>query len=71
MPYPHMERRRIRLDLLNDTAGVRFARFDDDLAITASGPLEHAEAALWDAVKLALSLSFSDSRDHDLSEPWR
>jgi hypothetical protein len=47
-----------RLDLLNDTAGVRFAKFDDALAITASGPIENAEAALWDAVKLALSLSF-------------
>jgi hypothetical protein len=48
-----------RLESLNGTAGVAFAKFSGDWSITADGPIEDAELALWDAVKLALSLSFS------------
>ena len=51
-----------RLDALNRTAGVRFARFGKDLAITAEGPVDEAEFALWDAVKLAMSLSFASEK---------
>lgn len=51
-----------RLDTLNRTVGVRFARFGRDLAITAEGSLDEAEYALWDAVKLAMSLSFASDR---------
>jgi hypothetical protein len=51
-----------RLDLLNRTTGVQFAHFGNDLAITASGPIAEAEMALWDAVKLAMSLSFSGDK---------
>ncbi|QYD70357.1 DUF1828 domain-containing protein [Paraburkholderia edwinii] len=51
-----------RLDVLNKTAGVHFAHFGPDLAITASGPIDEAEVALWDAVKLAMSLSFSSEK---------
>jgi len=51
-----------RLDALNTTTGVRFAQFEADLSITARGPIEDAELALWDAVKLAMALSFSGEK---------
>lgn len=51
-----------RLDALNRTVGVHFAKFGKDLAITAEGPLAEAQDALWDAVKLAMSLSFASER---------
>jgi hypothetical protein len=51
-----------RLEALNATVGVRFARFEEDLAITARGPIDDAEFALWDAVKLAMSLSFASEK---------
>jgi hypothetical protein len=50
------------LEVLNRTSGVHFAQFGADLAITATGSIDEAELALWDAVKLALSLSFSGTR---------
>lgn len=51
-----------RLDALNRTVGVHFAKFGKDLAITAEGSLAEAQDALWDAVILAMSLSFARER---------
>jgi len=48
-----------RIELLNQTPGVSLARFDDSGAIVARGPIEQLQEALWDAVKLAMALSFS------------
>ena len=50
---------RARINVLNATHGVQFAKIDSDWAITASGPIAELQIALWDAVKLAMSLSFS------------
>jgi Tfp pilus assembly major pilin PilA len=47
-----------RIDILNETPGVSLAHFDRDGAIVASGPNEQLQEALWDAVKLAMALSF-------------
>lgn len=44
---------------LNETFGVAFANFDMNGEITASGDLEYLQFALFDAAKLALSLSFN------------
>ena len=43
---------------LNQTHGIRFAQFNDDGEITAQGELSLLNAALSDALKLALALSF-------------
>lgn len=51
-----------RLEALNDTPGVTFARFAPDWSIEASGPLDSVQTALWDAVKLALALSNKSNR---------
>ncbi|MBV8046706.1 MAG: hypothetical protein JO171_06115 [Paludibacterium sp.] len=53
-----------RLDVLNRTPGVSFAKFEADWSIEATGPLQELQSALWDASKLALALSFR-------SEKWR
>lgn len=47
-----------KFDALNKTYGVRFSRFDSEGSIVAEGPIEHLQFALWDAVKLAMALSF-------------
>lgn len=47
-----------RLDSLNRTPGIELAEFAIDWSIEASGPLSGLPLALWDAVKLALALSF-------------
>ena len=47
-----------RIDILNETPGVSLAHFDKSGAIVASGPNEQLQEALWDAVKLAMALSF-------------
>lgn len=57
-----VELTKTRLDALNSTQGVRFAKFAADWSITAEGHIEDAEFALWDAVKLAMSLSFSSQK---------
>ncbi|OZI33040.1 DUF1828 domain-containing protein [Bordetella genomosp. 1] len=48
-----------RIELLNQTPGVSLAHFDESGAIVASGPIDQLQEALWDAVKLAMALSFS------------
>jgi hypothetical protein len=53
-----------RLELLNRTPGVELAEFQSDWSIEASGSVNHLQLALWDAVKLALALSFK-------SHAWR
>lgn len=53
-----------RLESLNRTPGVELAEFEIDWSIEASGSLNHLHLALWDAVKLALALSFK-------SHAWR
>lgn len=47
-----------RTDSLNRTFGVAMAEFGSDFSIEASGTLETLQGALWDAVKLALALSY-------------
>jgi hypothetical protein len=47
-----------RLNSLNKTFGVSKAHFEFDGAITAWGNKSELQEALWDALKLALSLSF-------------
>lgn len=47
-----------RLEALNETPGVMLASFDEAGAIVASGPKAQLQEALWDAVKLAMALSF-------------
>ena len=51
-----------RLDILNATHGVQYATIGKDGAITARGPIADAEIALWDAVKLAMSVSFNSKK---------
>jgi hypothetical protein len=51
-----------RLDLLNATHGVSLAQIGVDGAITARGPIADAQEALWDAVKIAMSLSFNSRK---------
>lgn len=51
-----------RLDTLNVTYGVGLARFAGDGSIVAHGALGDAQEALWDAVKLAMSLSFNSRK---------
>ena len=43
---------------LNETSGVRLARFDESGEIQAHGDIDDLQDALFDATKLALSLSF-------------
>lgn len=43
---------------LNETGGVHFAQFDDSGEIQAHGNMDDLQDALFDATKLALSLSF-------------
>ena len=50
-----------RIDSLNRTYGVSFAEFGSDFSIEASGPVASLQCALWDAVKLALALSYKTS----------
>lgn len=50
-----------KLDGLNNTCGVRNAKFDAEGNIVAEGDIEDLRFALWDAVKLALALSFKNS----------
>jgi hypothetical protein len=47
-----------KFDALNKTCGVRFSKFDSEGSIVAEGPIEHLQFALWDAIKLAMALSF-------------
>ncbi|WP_459615029.1 DUF1828 domain-containing protein [Bordetella sp. 2513F-2] len=47
-----------RLEILNQTPGVNFARFDKSGEIVAQGPGDQLQEALWDAMKLAMALSF-------------
>lgn len=47
-----------RYKTLNKTSGVTMAQFDQSGSIVASGSAEDLNTALWDAVKLAMSLSF-------------
>ncbi len=51
-----------RIDVLNETPGVMLACFDKTGAIVAHGPNEQLQDALWDAVKLAMALSFQCAR---------
>lgn len=51
-----------KLQSLNDTCGVTLAKFDDEGSIVAFGPIQDMRAALWDAVKLAMSLSFKTDK---------
>jgi hypothetical protein len=51
-----------RIDKINDSYGVRFASIGHDGVISASGAIDDTSAALWDAVKLALSLSFNSKK---------
>lgn len=53
-----------RFDTLNSTSGVTLAQFDSEGSIVASGAIEDMPSALWDAVKLAMALSFKN-------EKWR
>lgn len=53
-----------RLDQLNRTCGVSLAKFQKDWSIEASGSMDMFQVALWDAVKLAMAISFK-------SESWR
>lgn len=46
------------LEMLNRTPGVSRAKFEADWSIEATGSLQELQSALWDAVKLAMSLSF-------------
>lgn len=56
---------RSKLESLNRTAGVELAEFDlNDWSIEATGEIGDLQATLWDAVKLALALSFK-------TEKWR
>ncbi|WP_248322002.1 DUF1828 domain-containing protein [Caballeronia sp. Sq4a] len=57
-----IELTKARIEQLNRTPGVRFAHFGGNFAITAEGAADEAEMALWDAVKLAMSLSFSSEK---------
>ena len=50
--------KRNRIDRINDTYGVNLASVGYDGVISASGPIDDLNAALWDAAKLALSISF-------------
>ncbi|NHZ98858.1 DUF1828 domain-containing protein [Massilia sp. CCM 8734] len=47
-----------RIDALNRTFGVSMAEFGNDFSIEASGSLDSLQGSLWDAVKLALALSY-------------
>lgn len=51
-----------RLETLNQTPGVTLADFDEYGAIVASGPQSQLQEALWDAVKLAMALSFQSGK---------
>ncbi|SAI62402.1 Uncharacterised protein [Bordetella trematum] len=51
-----------RLEILNQTPGVTLAGFDEAGAIVASGPQSQLQEALWDAVKLAMALSFQSGK---------
>ncbi len=51
-----------RINTLNATNGVAAAKFSQSGEITAIGPIGEIQTALWDAVKLALSLSFSSDK---------
>lgn len=52
-----------KLESLNRTAGINLAQFDlNDWSIEAAGQIENLQAALWDAVKLALALSFKSDK---------
>ncbi len=53
-----------RLQSLNRTPGIELAEFSQDWSIEAYGPIEDLQSSLWDAVKLALALSYK-------SESWR
>ncbi|MGV7208709.1 DUF1828 domain-containing protein [Oxalobacteraceae bacterium A2-2] len=53
-----------RFEGLNRTPGIRMAKFEADWSIEASGPVSQLQCALWDALKLALALSFR-------SEKWQ
>lgn len=57
-----IELSKARLDVLNSTPGVGLARIERDGSITARGPIADAQGALWDAVKLAMSLSFNSKK---------
>ena len=53
-----------RLNAINNSVGATLAKFNDDWSITSRGPISLASDALWDAAKLAMSLSF-------LSTKWK
>lgn len=47
-----------RLNSINQTFGVKLAKFGEDWSIEASGPIALLQRALWDCAKLAMALSF-------------
>lgn len=51
-----------RLRTLNNTHAVDHAFFESDLSIVAEGDADDLDNAIWDAVKLALSLSFKTDK---------
>ena len=51
-----------RINTLNSSNGILAAKFSSSGEITASGPIGEVQDALWDAVKLALSLTFNSSK---------
>ncbi len=53
---------RARLDNLNNTYGIRFAKFHKDGSIVAEGRISDAQNGLWDSAKLAMSLSFNSAK---------
>jgi len=52
-----------KIESLNRTPGVESAEFSHhDWSIEATGPISELQVALWDAVKLALALSFKTTK---------
>lgn len=57
-----IELSKARINVLNSSHGVGMAKMEDDGSITARGPISDAQGALWDAVKIAMSLSFNSAK---------
>jgi hypothetical protein len=51
-----------RIDKVNESYGINFANIGYDGVISASGLMGDVKIALWDAAKLALSLSFNSKK---------
>ena len=51
-----------KLDSLNNTFGVKHAKFQKDGSITSQGHISDTQNGLWDSAKLVMSLSFNSAR---------